>query len=64
MDAWTALVEVWGQSIACVFFPEGSSNHGTHVIDPANVEGHCYCHKLYGEQKVPPTININYNVDS
>jgi hypothetical protein len=35
-----------------VFFPEGSSNHGTHVSDPDSGDGHCYCHKLYGEQKV------------
>lgn len=52
MDAWTALVEVWEQSIACVFFPVGSSNYGTHVADPDSADGRCYCNKLYGEQKV------------
>jgi hypothetical protein len=52
MNAWTALVEVWEQSIACVFFPVGSSNYGTHVADPDSADGRCYCNKLYGEQKV------------
>jgi hypothetical protein len=54
MDAWTALVEGWEQSIACVFFPSGSANYGKHVTDPNSCSAHCYCHKLYGEQKVQP----------
>ena len=54
MDVWCELVQEWNQSIACVFFPEGSANFGKHSSragSESEGEVGCYCQLLYGEQK-------------
>jgi hypothetical protein len=39
-------------SVACVFFPMRTPDFGQHVDNPETAAGKCYCHSLYGEQKM------------